>query len=85
MRSSCGMASVPWKSWAVLDRRRTKAISMYLAGNRDHFLRKLSRRRRQKEQTRNELLQKARRAFRLESADVQRLYFRKAGVGTLLL
>ena len=58
---------------------------MYLAGNRDHFLRKLSRRRRQKEQTRNELLQKARRAFRLESADVQRLYFRKAGGGTVRL
>ena len=81
MRSSCGMASVPWKSWAVLDRRRTKAISMYLAGNRDHFLRKLPRRRRQKDQRRNELLRVARRAFRLESADVQRLYFRKVAGG----
>ena len=83
MRSSRGMASVPWKSWAVLDRRRTKAISMYLAGNRDHFLRKLSRRPRRSEERRNELLQKARRAFRLESADVQRLYFRKAGAWTV--
>ena len=77
MHSSCGMAS----AWAVLDRRRTKAISMYLAGNRDHFLRKLPRRRRQKDQRRNELLRVARRAFRLESADVQRLYFRKVPGG----
>ena len=54
---------------------------MYLAGNRDHFLRKLPRRRRQKDQRRNELLRVARRAFRLESADVQRLYFRKVPGG----
>ena len=63
----------------ALDRRRTKAISMYLASKRDHFLRKLSRRHHTKDQKRNELLQKARRAFRQESADVQALYYRKAG------
>ena len=70
---------MPLGRGAVLDRCRTTAISMYLASNRDHFLRKLSRRRRDKQQKRNELLRKARRAFRLESADVQALYFRKAG------
>ena len=37
------------------------------------------RRRLRKDQRRKELLRLARRAFHLESADVQRLYFRKAG------
>ena len=82
MRSSRGMASVPWKSWAVLDRRRTKAISMYLAGNRNHFLQKIQRGKGHNgDQRRNELLRVARRAFRLESADVQRLYYRKVAGG----
>ena len=66
-------------SWAVLDRRRTRAISMYLADDRDHFLQKLSHggRRLAKEQRRRELLRLARRAFSLESDDVKRLCFGK--------
>ena len=55
---------------------------MYLAGNRNHFLRKIPRGKGHNgDQRRNELLRVARRAFRLESADVQRLYFRKVAGG----
>ena len=65
-------------AWAVQDRRRTKAISMYLAARRSQFMRKLPRTRLAKEQKRNELLRLARRAFRRESAEVQALYLRRA-------
>ena len=60
------------------DRHRTRAISIYLADNRDHFLQKLFPKFRCAHRRRCDLLRLARRAFRTESADVHRLYFRKA-------
>ena len=64
--------------WAVDHLRASRAISMYLATRRSQFMRKLPRRRLDKDQKRNELLRLARRAFRLESAEVQALYLRRA-------
>ena len=64
--------------WAVESLRASRAISMYLAARRSQFMRKLPRRRLDKEQKRNELLRLARRAFRRESAEVQALYLRRA-------
>ena len=52
---------------------------MYLADHRDDFLKKLPRGHHCKERRRNELLRLARRAFHIETADVKRHYFQKAG------
>ena len=61
-----------------LDRRRTRAISLYLAYSRKHFVQELSVKRGDSQQKRLALLKLARRAFKRESAEVQGLYFRKA-------
>ena len=96
-RASPSASVMALGSWAVRgfararDRQWTKAVSLYLASNRDHFLTKLPpsareiRTHRAKEKRRNELLRHARRAFRLESADVRALYFRKAGAGATVV
>ena len=66
-------------SWASRDRRRTHAISMYLADHRDEFIRKLpgASGGLRKEAKRNELLRLARRAFHIEAPEVQRRYYQK--------
>ena len=66
-------------SWASRDRRRTHAISLYLADHRDEFIRKLpgASGGLRKEAKRNELLRLARRAFHIEAPEVQRRYYQK--------
>ena len=61
-----------------LDRRRTRAISLYLAYNRKRFVQELSPKSYDQGKRRFALLKLARRAFHRESAEVQGLYLREA-------
>ena len=66
--------------WVVQDRIKTRAISLYLADNREVLCQKLPARskRADKNAKRNALLHLARRAFRIESSDVQCRYVQRA-------
>ena len=66
-------------SWAIRDRQRTRAISLYLADHRGDLFRRLSDADREpNNRKRNALLRLARQAFHIEVPAVQRRYYEKA-------